>query len=91
MALVPRSLDAVALIEAAYIAACAFAWSKEEQQAVALLRHLADSTPGLGPGFITRDPLCSLPLQGNSGYQALASRPEIQMQEWDKELARARL
>jgi hypothetical protein len=91
VALVPRTLDAVAFVEGVYMAANVLAWSNQEQEAVDLLEELTSATPGLGPGFITLDPICSVPLSRNARYQGLASRLMREMRTCAEELHLAAL
>lgn len=85
LALMPRKLDTLRSRYASAVAARVFAWAGAEDEAVALLEQLAILNPGLGPAEITRDPLYSIPLARNARYQALVTRLELQMKNYDAE------
>jgi tetratricopeptide (TPR) repeat protein len=85
----PRSTDAVAYVEAAYIAAWVFAWSEAPEEAVSLLEELAIATPGLGPAFVARDPLCAIPLADNARYRKLVQRLEEEMHSYGRQMRAA--
>jgi len=91
LALAANLHDKIAHTEAAYMAACVFAWTHAQHRSVALLAELAQTTPGLGPGFIARDPICSVPLAAHAQYRSLVRQLEAQMSLCTRELQAAGL
>jgi hypothetical protein len=77
--LMPCSRDASRRGEAGLIAAAAFAWSGAEDDAVSVLEELAEATLGVGPAWVARDPLYTVPLASNARYRALTRRLEAQL------------
>jgi tetratricopeptide (TPR) repeat protein len=61
------------------LAARAFAWAGEADEAVSLLERLAVDEPGLPPAFIARQPWYTVPLREHTRFAALAARLEAQM------------
>ena len=61
------------------MAARVLAWSGDPGAALALIESLSADFPGLGPAAISREPLFSVPLSGNSRWQALRARLEAQI------------
>jgi TolB-like protein len=79
LALMPRSENAVAWVGAAAQGARVYAWNGEDDEAVKLLEALAGAAPGMQPGFIARDPLFTIPLAKNAGFQSFVAMLEEQM------------
>lgn len=77
--LMPPTRDALSWLPTAAGAAGAFAWSRAEDEAVAVLEQLAAAKPGVSPAYLTRDPLYLVPLAKNARYRALAERLEAQI------------
>ena len=71
-----RSDDALIWNERALELARVDAWCGAEEDAVALLRELSSSRPGVGPSSVTRDPLFAIPLARTSSFRALSDRLE---------------
>jgi TolB-like protein len=75
----PRARDAWTWSTVAGYNAQVLAWAGAQDQAVQLLESLSTVEGGLYPAEIVRDPLYTVPLAGNSRYQALKARLEAQM------------
>jgi TolB-like protein len=85
----PGSADAVAYVEAANVVAWIYAWSDAPEEAVSLLEELAIATPGLGPAYVARDPLCEVPLANNARYRRLVQRLEEEMLSYGRQMRAA--
>lgn len=57
------------------------AWCGDTEDAIALLRQLSQSRPGIGPAAIARDPLFTVPLGQVPAYQALTGQLERTIRE----------
>lgn len=64
---------------AKYLAAQVLAWSNAKDEAIDLLEELGQPSSALAPGLITRDPVFTVPLEGNARYKALSQKLETQM------------
>jgi tetratricopeptide (TPR) repeat protein len=81
LGLMPRSVNAVAWVGAASLAARVYAWNGADEEAAKLLEELAGAAPGQQPAFIAMDPLLTLPLAHNARFQSLVARLDKQMRE----------
>jgi len=81
LGLMPRSVNAVAWVGAASLAARVYAWNGADEEAAKLLEELASAAPGQQPAFIAMDPLLTLPLAHNVRFQSLVARLDKQMRE----------
>ncbi len=77
----PRSRNILTWLGVASLSARVYAWNGAQDDAVALLEQITGTAPGEPPGLIARDPLYTIPLSRNAGFQALVSRLEASMQQ----------
>lgn len=76
LGLASRTDDALIWDERALELARVDAWCGAEEDAIALLRELSSSRPGVGPSAITRDPLFTVPLAKSRSFRALSDQLE---------------
>lgn len=76
LGMVARADDALVWNERALELARVDAWCGAREDAVALLRELSSSRPGVGPTSITRDPLFTIPLAGTPSFRTLSYQLE---------------
>jgi DNA-binding winged helix-turn-helix (wHTH) protein/tetratricopeptide (TPR) repeat protein len=62
-----------------WLAAVTLAWAGEQDRSVTLVEKLATGVPGLGPLYIARDPLVTLPLKGNARFEKLKKTLEMEI------------
>jgi TolB-like protein/DNA-binding winged helix-turn-helix (wHTH) protein len=85
LAMAPKNLHPGIQRYGRALAARIFAWADAPDESLALLEQLSSEYPMIGPAEITRDPLYTIPLAGNTRYRVLESRlnAEIaQNQKW---------
>ena len=76
LGMVARTDDALVWNERALELARVDAWCGAPEDAVALLRDLSSSRPGVGPSAITRDPLFTIPLAKAPSFRMLSQQLE---------------
>ena len=76
LGLASRTDDARIWNERALGVARVDAWCGAADDAVALLREVSSSRPGIGPTAITRDPLFTVPLAQSPAFRALSAQLE---------------
>ncbi len=76
LAMIARNDDALVWNQRALEVARVDAWCGATEEAVALLRGLASSRPGVGPSTITRDPLFTVPLERVPAFRDLSGQLE---------------
>ena len=76
LATVSRNDDALVWDQRVLEVARVDAWCGAQEEAVALLREVASSQPGVGPSTITRDPLFTVPLGRVPAFRDLSNQLE---------------
>jgi len=79
LALVARADDAIIWTTRAFEVAQIDAWCGAPDEAVALLRELSTARPGMGPAWIARNPLLTVPLGQHPPFRALSEELERAM------------
>lgn len=63
----------------AWLAAITLAWAGDHDRSVTLLEKLSSGAPSLGPAYIARDPLVTIPLKGNARFEKLRAALEAEI------------
>ncbi|HET9474920.1 MAG TPA: hypothetical protein VFO82_13565 [Steroidobacteraceae bacterium] len=79
LALAPGNIHPGIELYSRALAARILAWADAGDEAVALLEQLSIAYPMFGPAEITRDPLYSIPLSGNTRYKVLERKLEAEI------------